>query len=76
MNCTKCGRTIADHRARVAIMLGDGRVALDWQCFESTLRPERAAELMRLVRGVTERSRANGATAAPARGEKNQDAPG
>ena len=68
-------KEIADHRVRVAIMLGDGRAALDWQCFESTLKPGRAAELMRLLRGMTERSRLNGATAAPARGEKYQDEP-
>jgi hypothetical protein len=73
MTCVKCGRLIADDRVRVAIMLGDGRAALDWRCFESTLKLGRAAELMRLLRGVTKRSRANGATTAPARGEKYQD---
>jgi hypothetical protein len=75
MTCTKCRREIADDRVRVAIMLGDGRAALDWQCFESTLKPGRAAELMRLLRSVTERSRANGTTAAPVRGEQYQDEP-
>ena len=75
MTCAKCGRPIGPERARAAIMLGDGRAALDWHCFESTLKPGRAAELMRLLRGVTERSRFNGATVAPARGEKYQDEP-
>jgi hypothetical protein len=75
MTCAKCGRAIADDRVRVAIMLGDGRAALDWQCFESTLKPGRAADLMRLLRSVTKSSRANGATATPARGENYQDEP-
>ncbi len=75
MKCGKCGREIGGERARAAIMLGDGRAALDWRCFEAMLRPGRAAELMRLVREVTARSRANGAGAVIARGEKYQDEP-
>jgi len=75
MTCAKCGREIADHLVRVSIILSDGRVAMDWQSFESTLKPGRATELMRLLRGVTRRSRFNGATAVPARGERYQDEP-
>ena len=73
MRCAKCGKDIDEARVSAAIKLGDGRAALDWACFDAMLKPGRAAELMRLLRGVTERSRANGATAAPARGEKYQD---
>jgi hypothetical protein len=75
MSCVKCGRDIDEARASAAIKLGDGRAALDWPCFDGMLQPGRAAELMRLLRGVTERSRANGANALPARGEKYQDEP-
>jgi len=75
VTCAKCGRPIADNCVRVAIMLGDGRAALDWQCFETVLRPGRASELMRLSRDMTERSRTSGAPAAVARGERYQGEP-
>ena len=75
MKCAKCGREIGGERARAAIMLGDGRAALDWPCFEAMLRPGRAVELMRLVREAMATSRANGAGAVIARGEKYQDEP-
>ncbi len=75
MTCAKCGCEIGDQRARAAIMLGDGRAALDWPCFEAMLKPGRVAELMRLVREAAVRSRANGAGAIIARGKKYQDEP-
>lgn len=75
MTCAKCGRNIDEARVSAPIKLGDGRAALDWPCFDAMLKPGRAAELMRLLRVVTERSRFNGTTATPARGEKYQDAP-
>jgi hypothetical protein len=75
MKCAKCERQIEDNRARVALMLGDGRAALDWPCFEAMLRPGRAAMLMRLVREATISSRINGASSEPARGEKYQEEP-
>ena len=75
MTCAKCGREIGGERARAAIMLGDGRAALDWPCFEAMLRPGRAAELMRLVREAAARSREGGAGAVTACGEKYQDEP-
>jgi hypothetical protein len=56
-------------------MLGDGRAALDWPCFEAMLKPGRAVELMRLLREVTVRARADGAAGALASGEKYQDQP-
>lgn len=70
MKCAKCGHEIADNKARAALMLGDGRAALDWQCFEAMLKPGRATELMRLLREATTWSRTTGAVAAPARAEK------
>jgi hypothetical protein len=73
MSCAKCGRDIGADRVRVAIMLGDGRVTLDWPCFDAMLKPGRAAELMRLLRDATIRARANGAGAVEARGERYQD---
>jgi hypothetical protein len=75
MTCVKCGSEIADDRVRVAIMLGDGRAALDWQCFEAMLKPGRAAELMRLVRAAAISSRLDGAGAASARRENYQGEP-
>ena len=57
MTCAKCRREIGADRARAAIMLGDGRAALDWPCFESMLKPGRATELMRLLREATVLSR-------------------
>jgi hypothetical protein len=75
MTCVKCQREIAAERARAAIMLGDGRAALDWQCFESMLKPGRAMELMRLLREATARARAVAEKRAIARGEKLQDEP-
>jgi hypothetical protein len=75
MTCAKCGREVPADRARVAIMLGDGRAALDWPCFEAMLKPGRAVELMRLLRDVTARAREGGAVAARARGEKYQEQP-
>jgi hypothetical protein len=56
-------------------MLGDGRAALDWQCFESMLKPGRAMGLMRLLRDATARARAVAAMPGIARGEKYQDEP-
>jgi hypothetical protein len=73
MTCVKCQREIVAERARAAIMLGDGRAALDWQCFESMLKPGRAMELMRLLREATARARAVAAMREIARGEKSQD---
>ena len=73
MTCVKCQREIAAERARVAIMLGDGRAALDWQCFESMLKPGRAMELMRLLRAATARARDVAAMQGIARDEKYQD---
>jgi len=70
MTCAKCGRAIGAERARVAIMMGDGRAALDWQCFDAMLRPGRAVELMRLLREVTARTRGDGAAAASTGGAK------
>jgi hypothetical protein len=58
MNCAKCQREIAPERVRVAVMLGDGRAALDWPCFEAMLKPGRGVELMRIVREVTLAARA------------------
>ena len=52
MTCAKCGREIDEARVSAAIKLGDGRAALDWPCFDAMLKPGRAAELMRLLRGV------------------------
>jgi hypothetical protein len=75
MTCVKCGRPIADDRVRVAIMLGDGRAALDWACFEALLRPGRVAELLRLVRYAAPRARAGGAGVTDARGERYEDKP-
>ncbi len=69
MKCAKCGREIGAERARVAIMLGDGRAALDWHCFEAMLKPGRTVELMRLLREVTAGTRADGAAAAKAASE-------
>jgi hypothetical protein len=73
MMCVKCQREIAAERARAAIILGDGRAALDWQCFESMLKPGRAMELMRLLREATARSRAVAEKREIAGGEKLQD---
>lgn len=75
MSCAKCRREIPDERVRVAIMLGDGRAAIDWPCFEAMLRPGREVELMRLVRAATVRARAPAPAtpAAPARGERYQE---
>jgi len=75
MTCAKCGREIGAERARVAIILGDGRAALDWQCFEAMLKPGRAVVLMRLLREVTTRARADGAITVRGRGESYQDEP-
>jgi hypothetical protein len=75
MKCAKCQRQIEDNRARVALMLGDGRAALDWPCFERMLQPGRAAMLMRLVREAAIASRTNGDGVVSARGEKYQDEP-
>lgn len=75
MICAKCGREIGADRARVAIMLGDGRAALDWPCFEAMLGPGRALELMRLLREVTVRARGDGGITVRARGESYQDEP-
>jgi hypothetical protein len=73
MKCAKCGREIGPERARAAIMLGDGRAALDWHCFEAMLKPGRATELMRLLRAATVWLRTTGAVGATARGEKYQE---
>jgi len=75
MICLKCEREMRADRARVALMLGDGRAALDWRCFEEMLKPGRGVELMRLLRDTTERARAGVATVVNARGEKYQDEP-
>jgi hypothetical protein len=75
MTCVKCQREIAAERARAALMLGDGRVALDWQCFESMLRPGRATELMRLLREATSRAREVAAIRGATGNEKVQDEP-
>lgn len=75
MTCAKCRREISAERARAAIVLGDGRAAFDWQCFESMLRPSRATELMRLLREATVWSRTSAAAAATSRCEKDQDEP-
>jgi hypothetical protein len=75
MKCVKCQRGIAAERTRAAIMLGDGRAARDWQCFESMLKPGRAMELMRLLRDATARARAVTAMPGIARREKYQDEP-
>ena len=64
MTCAKCGRNIDEARVSAAIKLGDGRAALDWPCFDAMLKPGRAAELMRLLRVATIRTRSNGAPAA------------
>jgi hypothetical protein len=73
MTCAKCGRDIDEARVSAAIKLGDGRAALDWSCFDTMLKPGRAAELMRLLREATLRARGSGDGALSARGEKYQD---
>jgi hypothetical protein len=75
MTCAKCGRDIDEARVSAAIKLGGGRAALDWPCFDTMLKPGRAAELMRLLRVATIRARSNGSFAAPARDEKYRDEP-
>ena len=75
MTCVKCGRDIDEARVSAAIKLGDGRAALDWRCFDTMLRPGRAAELMRLLRDATVRARSNGALAAPMSGETDREEP-
>jgi hypothetical protein len=61
MTCAKCHRQIDDNRTRVALILGDGRGALDCPCFERMLQPGRAAMLMRPLREATIALRQNGA---------------
>ena len=73
MTCAKCGRDINEARVSAAIKLGDGRAALDWPCFDGMLRPDRAAELMRLLREATRRARGSGDGALNARGENYRD---
>ena len=75
MTCAKCGRNIDEARVSAAIKLGDGRAALDWPCFDAMLKPGRAAELMRLLRVATIRARSNGAPAAIAGAEGEQNKP-
>ncbi len=70
MKCAKCGQAVGAERARVAIMMGDGRAALDWRCFDAMLRPGRAVELMRLLREVTARTCGDSAVAASTGDEK------
>jgi hypothetical protein len=73
VTCANCQRQIDDSRARVALMLGEGRAALDWPCFEAMQRPGRAAMLMRLVREATIALRIKGSDADAAPGAKYQD---
>jgi hypothetical protein len=56
-------------------MLGDGRAALDWRCFESMLKPGRTTELMRLLREATVWARASGAASVTVRSENDEDEP-